>query len=139
MRLFLILAAFTWSATAASGDAIWDIADRWTCKTTMHIVVNTDGSDPEFNTMSNQLTFDFVTREVSTRFSDARGKIGFQRYSESTWGQFNIVEVMWDGEAYPMIITGEGGQWWHTGGANWSRPGEKMLNTTYRCTPGDGS
>ena len=133
MRLLTFLAALAFASTAHAAP-MWRVADVWTCTSTMHISVYTDGSEPDFNKQHNTLVFDFQRGEVSTRFSDARGRIGFTRYSESSWGQFNIVEVMWDGQAYPMIITEDNGQWWHTGGANWNRGG-KMLTTTYRCEP----
>ena len=137
MRLISTLAGLIglFGAGSAMAEPMWQIADRWTCNSTMHISVYTDGSDPDFNKQHNTLIFDFGSGNVSTQFADVRGRIGFTRYSESRWGQFNLIEVMWDGQAYPMIITRDNGEWWHTGGANWNREGEKMLTTTYKCEP----
>ncbi len=135
MRHLLALVTLILLPGSASAAPMWEVADRWACRTTYALFIGTDGSGPETGTEPNSQTYDFDRRTVSSGLSDVQGRIGFTRYRDSRFGGFNIVEVLWGGQPYPVLIVEKDGEWWLTNAAFWTSDDRRMSVTTYRCRP----
>jgi len=135
MRLFLPLLIAATLAQPVLATPMWEHASRWSCQSISHIKMTTDGRNVRVNEESNTNNIDFEAGTVTTGFSDAKGVIGETRYTESAYGGFNWIEVLWDGQSYPVQIVEKNGEWWETTASGWADNDREVWIVILRCKP----
>lgn len=135
MRFLLPFLCAALLARVATAQPMWEVADRWVCDSASHLKMSVDGSDIRVNEEKNRQTYDFRAGTVTTGFTGTAGRIGWTRYTKSRWGGFNVIEILWDGESYPLIVTEDDGEWWVTSASGWNNDSRTIWIVNYRCRP----
>lgn len=124
-------------ALPATAEPMWDVADRWTCTLELHIKAGTDGSNVRVNEEAGSVTYDFAEGTRTSMFVDTVADIGFKTYYESAYGGFNVIELLWDGESYPVMVVEDDGEFWETAASG--QPRGEVWIASYKCEPDDGN
>lgn len=122
-------------ANGASAEPMWDIAERWNCEIGLHLKAQMDGSGVVINEEGGRATYDFAAGTRSSVFVETVARIGETHYYESTYGGFNIIELLWDGESYPVMVVETDGEFWETTASGLAGDTGEAWIAAYRCQP----
>ncbi len=110
MKHFIPAALFTLClAPSASAQAMWEIADRWTCTLEYQMILRPP-APPEVRDVSGSYDIDFVKNTVGSAFTDGRAQIVERHSYASDFGDQTVLVKDWGGSHFSVTyVTGAGG------------------------------
>lgn len=134
MRTILILLTCLLPGPLAARP-MWEVADRWTCALELHVKMDGRGDNIRVGEESGSFTYDFVAGTATSPFGGATATIGERHYYEGDWGNFNVIELRWNGEPYPVIIKEERGEFWESTTSGLAGYSGQVWMAAYHCLP----
>jgi hypothetical protein len=135
MRKFLTL-MLCLMAVPAAARPMWEVAGQWTCALELHVKMDAQGGNVRAGEESGAFTYDFVAGTATSPFGGATATIGDRHYYEGEWANFNVIELRWNGEPYPVIIKEERGGFWEATTSGLAGYSGQVWMAAYQCEPG---
>ena len=133
MKTLLTLFILFFSSSIYS-KPVWESNENLICNSFLHTIINKTGTVEGINQMSNTITFSFDNNKAMSGFGNSTGHITEIDYTESDFGNVNLLRVDWDfGFVQYFEIQEINNSYYFSGSSGYGDQDDLIYSVHYKC------